>query len=254
MTSLALMYHNLVNSWPESSNIPLEERPYTLTCQQFREQLDQIDRLQFKISDPYSFEGDILLTFDDGHSSFLESAMPILQEHNASALFFISPGLMQNRFDFVKEQQLRSIVEAGNNIGSHGWSHKFLSDLSSKEIHKELSDSKHYLEDHCGQQVTCLSFPGGRFNNRVKDIALALGFVHCFNSEFKAIKNPHEFVLPRIAIRASTNSDEFIKIISQDTQYFRHSLLVSHLKKLTKRMLGNQNYDRLYRLYRLVKG
>ncbi|TND09353.1 MAG: glycosyl transferase family protein [Bacteroidetes bacterium] len=64
-------------------------------------------------------------------------------------------------------QQVKSMVK----IQSHTLTHRYLPSLSEAEIERELSESQKQLQDTFGEQVTCLSYPIGGYNEATKKLA-----------------------------------------------------------------------------------
>ena len=87
------------------------------------------------------------LTFDDGHSSDVEIAAPLLQSRGLTARFFITAGWTGTKTGYMGWPEVRSLHEAGFTIGAHGWSHKLLPHCSEGELQTELSKSRRTLED-----------------------------------------------------------------------------------------------------------
>jgi len=256
MIQLALMYHIVVRSQEERRALLNEEQPYALLASEFEQQLALIKQLSLSFmsatvtdSEEDTENKGVLLTFDDGHASFMHQVLPLLQQFNASAIFFVSPGLMKSRTDFVSRQQLRHCSEQGVVIGSHAWSHQFLPDLSESQLKIELADSKMFLEDACSAPVTQLSFPGGRYGKREIDMAMNLGFKRVFTSDIGLIASASDFIQPRFAIRQNTSAPELTKILSGDAHYLKMQQREHQIKALARSVFGHRNYDRLYRLF-----
>jgi peptidoglycan/xylan/chitin deacetylase (PgdA/CDA1 family) len=69
---------------------------------------------------PEGCEGAVSLTFDDGSPSQLDKAIPLLNEHNVKATFYINP-----RGDDWKERlkPWRDVALAGHEVGNHTVNH-----------------------------------------------------------------------------------------------------------------------------------
>ena len=97
----------------------------------------------------------VVLTFDDGDISFLEFALPILQEFKFPSVVFAVSGLLGQHTQWVKEpknrmptmsaMQLQSLAMSLVEIGSHSVTHSRLNQLNEKEVWQELYDSKSYF-------------------------------------------------------------------------------------------------------------
>ena len=67
-------------------------------------------------------------------------------------------------------------------ISSHTNNHKILSQISDEEVENELKASKDMLESITAKKIDSLCYPEGKFNNRVVEIAAALGYSKQYSS------------------------------------------------------------------------
>jgi peptidoglycan/xylan/chitin deacetylase (PgdA/CDA1 family) len=103
------------------------------------------------------------LTFDDGHKEWRERVLPLLQEHNLSATFFISTDKVvdgESR-EHLTWQDCRVLVDAGMSIGSHSVSHRRLFDLPAWQAEREVVDSRDILEQRLGIPIRDFALPYG---------------------------------------------------------------------------------------------
>ncbi len=61
-------------------------------------------------------------------------------------------------------------------FGSHSLTHRLLTDLSDKELEREVGDSKRKLEDLLGTEVFCIAYPWGGVDGRVRAAAARAGY------------------------------------------------------------------------------
>ncbi|MBQ8956266.1 MAG: polysaccharide deacetylase [Lachnospiraceae bacterium] len=104
----------------------------------------------------------VYLTFDDGPSSNTGEILDILKRHNVKATFFVNgpasedPGL---------EPLYKRIVNEGNAIGMHSYSHKYNEIYASKEAFETDLDKIHSLiYNETGVDTKLYRFPGGSGN------------------------------------------------------------------------------------------
>lgn len=104
----------------------------------------------------------VYLTFDDGPSNNTSKILDILKRHNINATFFVngpaseSPGL---------EPLYKEIVEEGNAIGMHSYSHRYDEIYSSEEAFETDLDKIHSLiYNETGVDTKLYRFPGGSGN------------------------------------------------------------------------------------------
>jgi peptidoglycan/xylan/chitin deacetylase (PgdA/CDA1 family) len=80
---------------------------------------------------------------------------------------FYFPFIGQQGGRTLEPAQLRSLASEGFEVGGHTMSHGILTQLSSKQIAREVGVSKNRLEDIVGKRVRMLCYPKGRFNAAV---------------------------------------------------------------------------------------
>jgi peptidoglycan/xylan/chitin deacetylase (PgdA/CDA1 family) len=62
---------------------------------------------------------------------------------------------------FMSWDDVRVMAAGGHDIGSHTVSHQLLSHLSAEDQARELSESKHRIEDETGRPVRAVAYPVG---------------------------------------------------------------------------------------------
>lgn len=186
---------------------------------------------------------DIVLTFDDGCETDLITAAPLLGQLGYNATFYITVGFLGNR-GFLSRAQLRQLSDRGFEIGCHSMTHPYLSDLEAKKLHHEIADSKKELEQIIGRPVQHFSCPGGRWNNRVVEVARDSGYRSLATSRMaRNSSRTDPFALGRVVVMRGTDEAAFQQLCQG------HGLLRMRLqdsaRALTKQILGNRVYDRL---------
>lgn len=260
------MYHSLYEG-EDTSAIDDEDLPYAVSKDSFIQQLDLISQRLSGIYD--NAEPDkVVITFDDGHVSNLHIAAPLLKERGLCAYFFITTGFVDSRPGFMNASEVRELSECeGMIVGSHGVTHRFFNDMRPEEVRKELSESKVLLEKLTNHPCESMSFPGGRYNMGVLKQMTAAGYVQWFGSDVGMVnmsecfgnagpnKDSSALLLPmmgkkplkRVAIRRTTQLDEFKRMIGPDKSYYRSQVCRSQAKKLVQKTLGNRLYYGLYK-------
>ncbi|RKY68126.1 MAG: hypothetical protein DRP97_06690 [Candidatus Latescibacterota bacterium] len=129
----------------------------------------------------------IALGFEDAYASVYEYAWPIMERYGFRGTLFVVAGYVGienqwdanfggRRFRHLNWKELKALSAAGWEIGSHTWSHRDLTALTTDEWTRELRDSKRVLEDRIGVSVDTLSYPFGRYDDRVRDAAMEAGY------------------------------------------------------------------------------
>lgn len=160
------MYHSI-----DSVQSPPTNALFTVTLKKFTEQMmwlaenrSQLHLIKFgQVQD----EPSVGVTFDDGYADNLTQALPVLEKFEIPFCVFVISNEVKNRSTgFLSPEQLRQLAQHPlAQIGGHGQTHAPLAKLDPKGMALEISDSKKYLEDLLGHQITSFSYPHGSFNN-----------------------------------------------------------------------------------------
>jgi peptidoglycan/xylan/chitin deacetylase (PgdA/CDA1 family) len=120
----------------------------------------------------------IAITFDDGYKDNLYIAAPILLKYSVPFAFFVTAKFIQANSDiYLSKKELSEIsVLPGVTIGSHGMTHRRLTQLDDGDLRAELVESRSRIEDMIGMKVDTLSYPHGKLDKRVRDIAFESGY------------------------------------------------------------------------------
>jgi peptidoglycan/xylan/chitin deacetylase (PgdA/CDA1 family) len=184
----------------------------------------------------------LLLTFDDGHISNRQLALPLLLRHGMSADFFINPANVGTP-GFASWSQLREMAQAGMSIQSHGERHIYLTELSSTELQRSLRASRERIEDEIGMPVTLLAPPGGRMPRHLGRVAQECGFHYVLSSRPGAVPARPGIVLPRMAITAGLSEERFDQWVAGDAAALRRDRLRYAGLATLKRVMGNASYE-----------
>jgi peptidoglycan/xylan/chitin deacetylase (PgdA/CDA1 family) len=124
----------------------------------------------------------VVLCFDDGGRSAVETALPPLQEFGMRASFFIHSAYV-GRTGYLDWNGIRALQHAGMGIESQGHEHCPLPLLSQPELETQLRRSRHMLQDGAGTRVQYLAAPHGLWNRRVLETALTTGYAAVCTSQ-----------------------------------------------------------------------
>jgi peptidoglycan-N-acetylglucosamine deacetylase len=106
------------------------------------------------------------LTFDDGPDpEFTPRILETLDRFGAKATFMVM-GYNAVRYP----ELLRGIVEAGHEVGGHGWRHRNLTETSAAETRTEIEYGNRVIEDRTGLPIRVFRPPYGRFGQEVVSI------------------------------------------------------------------------------------
>jgi peptidoglycan/xylan/chitin deacetylase (PgdA/CDA1 family) len=250
-----LMYHGLYSNERELQEIDAADRPYAISVAEFQAQLNLLQHHGLPVLDPAELQqgqverGGVVITFDDGHDSNAELALPLLREHAMKAAFFITTSFVGARPGYCSWDQVRELAASGMTVGGHGHTHSFLSGAPDEDLRAELQTSYAQLQQSLQRPVTQMSFPGGRFDAQSIQIARAAGFQVLHGSAvgtLAAQATVPDAPLPRIAIRPGMTHPIFVAYAQGRGTRMVRAQAASQLKGIAKRLIGNERYHQLY--------
>lgn len=153
----------------------------------------------------------VCLTFDDGYSSDWEIVFPALQEHSASATFFIVTDWVGNN-GYLTRSQIKKMSDSGMQIGSHTHTHPNLLTLDSGNIKDEIIYSRLFLEDLIGKEVDSFSFPFGFESPELIHEVFQEGYKYCCTSRHGIVTSPMS-IFPRNSINSTMDIEKISSII-----------------------------------------
>ncbi len=106
----------------------------------------------------------VMLTFDDGYLDNYTDALPILRrfhDHGEFNIISAYVGLTVGINSYMTWPQLKALVAAGMDIGSHTVDHQDLGLLPTDKVRSELRDSRNTLQQMLGVPVQWLAYPSG---------------------------------------------------------------------------------------------
>jgi peptidoglycan/xylan/chitin deacetylase (PgdA/CDA1 family) len=155
----------------------------------------------------------IAITFDDGYACLHGEALPALSEHGFTATVFLVAGSLGG--SNVWEQAIGDVAEPmlslseieemsklGIEFGSHTMTHPHLSELSRRDVAREVADSRALLEDALGAPCLSFAYPYGDWNREVRESVEEAGYSAACTTRravFRAGEDP--LAMPRVNIR-----------------------------------------------------
>ncbi|MHB8423527.1 MAG: polysaccharide deacetylase family protein [Leptospirales bacterium] len=250
--ALVLMYHQIVpdsapDDWVPS---PLADPRYGVRLSVFRDQMKALrergipvvsldDWVQGQHSSPTSTKGVCIVTFDDGYASDCLRAAPVLDSLDIPATFFVSTGFVGTPGMLTTDQ---IAVLSGNplfSVGSHGVTHRFLSELSEVECRKELSGSLARIREWTGQSIVDLSAPGGRTDPDVAHRAALTGYRALLTSAPGVlISEENLFEIPRLPVMRHHSVERFNRLSDPSSFSFLLNRWIRMSRQTVRKIAG----------------
>ena len=213
---ISIMYHRFDENKYPSTNIKIED---------FKSHINLIKDSNFKFISHKEFEESlnknnlnkkILLTIDDGFSSFYENAWPILKEKKIPFIIFVNTETVGSR-GYMSWSQIKEIAQFDFvHIGNHSHSHEYLVDWSDNEIEEDLKTSIKIFKEKLNYQTKFFAYPFGEYKKSYKEIVKKLGFEYAFGQHSGVMdKTKDKFELPRFPINEKYGEEKRFKSILQ---------------------------------------
>ena len=210
---LSIMYHRFSESKYPSTNIDVKI---------FKKQIELIKKKKINFISPNDFslnfnksksEKNILLTIDDGFTSFYENAWPYLKEMKIPFILFISTEAV-GKYGYMDWSQIKEIEkEDFAFIGNHSHSHEYLIDYSFNKFKKDIDRSINTFEKKIGYNPIFFSYPFGEFSLE-QEKYISGKFEVAFGQHSGVIDlNKNKYQLPRFPINEKYGDLERFKFL-----------------------------------------
>ena len=194
------MYHRFNEDKYPSTNISMDV---------FKKQIELIQNKKINFINPSGFHKNfnlkkskkkILLTIDDGFSSFYQNAWPLLRKEKIPFILFVSTQSVGN-YGYMTWDQIRKVdKEEFAFIGNHSHSHEYLVEYSFNEFKKDIDSSIKVFNNNIGYNPIFFSYPFGEFNLEQKNY-ISSKFNYAFGQNSGVIDlNKDKYELPRFPI------------------------------------------------------
>ncbi len=194
------MYHRFNENKYPSTNINMKI---------FKKQIEMIKAENIDFINPNKFEKtfqlkktnkEILLTVDDGFSSFYENAWPYLKKEKIPFILFVSTEPVGKK-GYMNWEQIKEIEkEDFAFVGNHSHSHEYLIDYNFNEFKKDIEKSINIFNENIGYNPIYFSYPFGEYSLEQKNyISSQFDFAFGQNSGVIDV-NKDRYELPRFPI------------------------------------------------------
>jgi peptidoglycan/xylan/chitin deacetylase (PgdA/CDA1 family) len=216
--TLVLCYHAVSDTWPDA---------VAVTPAQLERQLAFLRKRGFVgVTFSEAVAGPpgprtVAITFDDGYRSVIERAFPILERFGMPGTVFVpstyanSPeppfwqgmgheqwldGPFETELAGLSWQDLRRLITAGWEVGSHSCSHPHLTELGDDALQQELLGSRRECELGTGRPCLSFAYPYGDLDERVIRVASEAGYRCGASLPRRFPRTPTPLVWPRVGI------------------------------------------------------
>ena len=212
----------------------------------FLEHIKIIEENNINFINPKNFENEIknnktqrkiLLTIDDGFSSFYENAWPILKKKKIPFILFVSTREV-GAFNYMTWDQIREISEENFvEIGNHSHTHEYLVEEKSELIKNDIEKSISIFKKELGKNSDFFSYPFGEYSIEFKEIIKSLNFKYAFGQHSGVMDETKDFYeFPRFPINEKYGEIKRFKSLMKTLPFKYKSVLPEE-----KYLLQSQN-------------
>ncbi len=208
-TIRVLTYHRFGDAvrdpWCVSATV-FEEQMRWLADKKLAVSLDDVERFvrgEIKLPD-----GAVLVTMDDGFSSVLHIAAPIMQRHRIPSVAYVTTSFMGTTSisgeRYLTWDEVKRLPAAGVTVGSHAHTHRSVAKLSPQDALDEGQRSKELLEEHLGAPIRSFAYPFGMRTDESAETARMLsgcGYSSVFIAQHGTLRCGADLArLPRVKV------------------------------------------------------
>jgi peptidoglycan/xylan/chitin deacetylase (PgdA/CDA1 family) len=160
-------------------------------------------------------EKPILLSFDDTDLDQYTVAYPEMKKYGFKGMFFIMT-VSLGRPHYMSRDQVRSLSEEGNTIGSHTWDHHNVKKYEGNDWIIQLDKPTKQLEQITGKPIRYFAYPFGLWNTAAFPELKKRGFVAAFQLNEKPDHSDPLYSIRRIIVPGTWNGSTLHQWILRD--------------------------------------
>ncbi len=118
------------------------------------------------LNEPETLEKVVALTFDDGPTiNKTDRVVEILNNNKANATFF----MVGNKITYKNKPTILNVLDNGNEVGGHSYSHQMLTRLKEEKILEEINNTNANFKEITGTDLYLVRPPYGSSNKKVRE-------------------------------------------------------------------------------------
>jgi peptidoglycan/xylan/chitin deacetylase (PgdA/CDA1 family) len=157
----------------------------------------------------------IMLSFDDTDLDQYTTAYPEMKKYGFNGVFFIMT-VSLGRPHYMSREQVRTLSDDGNTIGSHTWDHHNVKKYEGKDWIIQLDKPTRQLEEITGKSIRYFAYPFGLWNTAAFPELKKRGFVAAFQLNEKPDPVDPLYSIRRIIVPGTWNGAALHQWIQRD--------------------------------------
>jgi peptidoglycan/xylan/chitin deacetylase (PgdA/CDA1 family) len=160
-------------------------------------------------------EKPIMLSFDDTDLDQFTVAYPEMKKYNFKGTFFIMT-VSLGKPHYMSKEQVRTLSDNGNYIGSHTWDHHNVKKYEGNDWVTQIDKPTKQLEQITGKQIKYFAYPFGLWNTAAFPELKKRGFVAAFQLNEKPDKTDPLYCIRRIIVPGTWSGGTLHQWIQRD--------------------------------------
>ena len=157
----------------------------------------------------------IMLSFDDTDLDQYTVAYPEMKKYGFTGVFFIMTVSLGRRH-YMNREQVHTLSEDGNTIGSHTWDHHNVKKYVGNDWVVQLDKPTKQLEQITGKSIRYFAYPFGLWNTAAFPELKKRGFVAAFQLNEKPDHTDPMYSIRRIIVPGTWNGGVLHQWILRD--------------------------------------
>jgi peptidoglycan/xylan/chitin deacetylase (PgdA/CDA1 family) len=154
----------------------------------------------------------VVVTFDDGFRDFLAAAS-LLRQYEFPVTLFVPSAHAGSRSTWLADErpllgwaELRQLAADGVEIGMHAHVHRPLDELRTRDLERDVAESRRAFVEHFGSDPRAFAYPHGYHDRRVIRAVQASGFEYaCAVRDSFSLEHDDPFAISRLFVGWDTD-------------------------------------------------
>lgn len=179
-------------------------------------------------------ERPVVLTFDDGYLDNYLYARPLLRDRGLHACYFLTVSTLGAE-GMMSPEQARSLIEEGDEIGSHGFRHDLLAGKDRVRLLADLSASRLVLSRKLGAEIRFFSLPRGYRPPGLGGLARRAGYrAMCTSRPGYNSPRADPFGWKRFPVRTGWKIERFRAVVARRGRELAKVLLEENIRNMLR--------------------
>ncbi|MBI2758520.1 MAG: polysaccharide deacetylase family protein [Chloroflexi bacterium] len=156
----------------------------------------------------------IIITFDDANEDNYTNAFPIMRKYGMTGVLYLPYDYIGLK-GYLAVDQIKEMVSAGWEVGSHSLTHPNLAVLDAPRLRNEVVASRKKLQTLLGVPILTFAYPFGDVGSSTVDYVKFAGYIAAMGATgYTADQGRNNlYVLQRSEIKSSDDAKNFVRFL-----------------------------------------